>query len=46
VICSAQTPVAFEAEHHAQTRATAPLTAVGFQGMQKSTVMPDAQPMP
>ncbi len=26
--------------------ATAPLTTVGFQGIRKSTVMPDAQPMP
>ena len=39
-----QTPVAFEVEHRAQTRATAPLAEVGFQGMRKSTVMPDAQP--
>ena len=39
-----QTPVAFEAEHRAQTRATAPLAEVGFQGMRKSTMMPDAQP--
>jgi transposase InsO family protein len=38
-----QTPVAFEAEHRAQTRATAPLAEVGFQGMRKSTMMPDAQ---
>jgi putative transposase len=37
-----QTPVAFEAEHRAQTSATAPLAEVGFQGMRKSTVMPDA----
>ena len=39
-----QTPVAFEAEHRAQTSATALLAEVGFQGMRKSTVMPDAQP--
>jgi len=39
-----QTPVAFEAEHRARTLAAAPLTAVGFPGMRKSTVMPDAQP--
>jgi putative transposase len=41
-----QTPVAFEAEHRARSLATAPLTTVGFQGIRKSTVMPDAQPMP
>ena len=41
-----QTPAAFEAEHRARTPATASLTTVGFQGMQKSTVMPDAQPTP
>jgi putative transposase len=41
-----QTPVAFEAEHRARSRATAPLTTVGFQGIRKSTVMPDAQPTP
>ncbi len=39
-----QTPVAFEAEHRARSLATAPLTTVGFQGIRKSTVMPDAQP--
>src|SRR5437588_441018 len=39
-----QTPVAFEAEHRARTLAAAPLTTVGFPGMRKSTVMPDAQP--
>ena len=38
-----QTPVAFEAEYRAETRATAPAAAVGFQGMRKSTVMPDPQ---
>ena len=41
-----QTPVAFEAEHRARSLATAPLTPVGFQGIRKSTVMPDAQPKP
>ena len=39
-----QTPVAFEAEHRALTPTTAPLAEGGFQGMRKSTVMPDAQP--
>ena len=39
-----QTPVAFEAHHRAQTRATASLAEGGFQRMRKSTVMPDAQP--
>ena len=38
-----RTPVAFEAEHCAQPRAAA---ALGFQGMRKSTVMPDVQPTP
>ena len=37
-----QTPVAFEAEHRARSLATAPLTTVGFQGIRKSTVTPDA----
>ena len=41
-----QTPVAFEAAHQTLTRATVPLADGGFQGMRKSTVMPDAQPMP
>jgi transposase InsO family protein len=41
-----QAPVVFEAEHRAQTCATAPLAAVGFRGMRKSTLMPDAQPSP
>jgi transposase InsO family protein len=39
-----QTPVAFEAEHPALTPAAAPLADGGFQGMRKSTVMPDAKP--
>ena len=39
-----QTPVAFEAAHRTLTRATVPLADGGFQGMRKSTVMPDAQP--
>src|SRR5205085_4733950 len=39
-----QTPVAFEAAHQTLTRATVPLADGGFQGMRKSTVMPDAQP--
>jgi putative transposase len=38
-----RTPAAFEAAHHAQTLAAASL---GFQGMRKSTVMPDVQPVP
>ena len=41
-----QTPVAFEAEHRARARATASLTTGGFQGIRKSTVMPDDQPQP
>jgi len=41
-----QTPVAFEAEHRARSLVTASLTTVGFQGIRKSTVMPDAQPTP
>ena len=41
-----QTPVAFEAAQHALTPTTAPLADGGFQGMRKSTVMPDAQPTP
>jgi transposase InsO family protein len=39
-----QTPVAFEVEQRALTPATASAAEVGFQGMRKSTVMPDAQP--
>jgi hypothetical protein len=41
-----RTPVAFEAEHDARILTAASLTAVGFQGRRKSTVMPDAQPTP
>ena len=41
-----QTPVAFEAELRAWGLATASPAAVGFQGMRKSTVMPDVQPTP
>jgi putative transposase len=41
-----RTPVAFEAEHRAQVLADASLATMGFQGMRKSTVMPDAPPMP
>ncbi len=41
-----QTPVAFEAEHRARTLAAASLITGGFQGMRKSTVMPDDQPQP
>jgi transposase InsO family protein len=39
-----QTPVAFEVEQRALTPATASAAEGGFQGMRKSTVMPDAQP--
>jgi transposase InsO family protein len=38
-----QTPAAFEAELRARGRATASPAAVGFQGIRKSTMMPDAQ---
>jgi putative transposase len=41
-----RTPIAFEAEHRAQLPTIASLPTVGFQGMRKSTVMPDAQPVP
>jgi transposase InsO family protein len=41
-----QTPVAFEAEHQARSLAPVPRTTVGFPGMRKSTMMPDAPPMP
>ena len=45
-----QTPVAFEAEHRTLTPATTPPADGGFQGIRKSTlmpeVMPDAQPTP
>ena len=41
-----RTPIAFEAEHRARLLTIASLPTVGFQGMRKSTVMPDAQPVP